>query len=148
METPSTFMGLCGRHPWSSMDSPYKGTVMRYFDVLFVVTLASCWANSRFAGDLRCHDTHVTTLKHRRYPPIHIDRSFILQHIVIIHNIAIFINDFKHIIQLIQIHRFMYLCVSCRDIPFSTIEFEDTLDHIDGLVQDCRISSANGLEIL
>ena len=46
----------------SPMDSPPKGTVIRKFDIVSVVSTNIMSTNSRNAGDLRRHGAHVTSL--------------------------------------------------------------------------------------
>ena len=46
---------------WSSVDFPLKGVVCS-FDFPFADNVKSCWTNSPVVGDVRRHDTHVTSL--------------------------------------------------------------------------------------
>ena len=63
----ATMMKSCFLHYWpfvrgihrSLVDSPHKGPVIRGFDVFLDV---SFWANDQISGDLRHHDTCVTSL--------------------------------------------------------------------------------------
>ena len=61
METLTAILTRCQRNNRWPVDSPNYWEVMWSFDVSSVVTLISCWTNSRVAGNLRLHDAHVTS---------------------------------------------------------------------------------------
>ena len=47
---------------WSPVDPPHNGPVTQSSMFSLMLPQTNCWTNSQVASDLRCHDTHVTSM--------------------------------------------------------------------------------------